>query len=159
MQNQRSTPNFRKRFRAYAASGFTLIEVMIVVTLLAIIGTMVTTNLMGRLKEGKQKSTKIVMRQIQSALDDFYRTCSFYPNTTQGLQALIEKPTSGPDCKNYDPTGYLKGNKIPNDAWDRAFIYVNDDGSEKFTLKSLGSDGKDGGASYDQDLDISDPNF
>jgi general secretion pathway protein G len=75
------------------------------------------------------------------------------------LDALITKPTVAPECRNYDPSGFLKEKRLPKDGWDRDFIYVNDDGSSKYTLKSLGADGKEGGDGYDKDLDVSDPNL
>ena len=149
-----------KKYRKKNQNGFTLIEIMIVITLIGFIGTWAVTNFMGKLQEGKQKGTKVIMKQIQSALDDYYRTCNSYPTTGQGgLEALITKPSTPPECKNYDPNAYLKEKRVPRDGWDNEFIYINEDGSNKYTLKSLGADKKEGGEGYDKDLDINDPNF
>ncbi len=140
--------------------GFTLIEILLVMTLLGFIGTLAVTNVMGRFSEGKVRGTTVILRQLQTVLDDYYRTCNHYPTTGQGgLEALVTKPSVAPDCRNYDPSGYLKDGKIPRDGWDRDFIYNNEDGSRNYTLKSLGADGREGGEGYDKDLDIADPNF
>ena len=153
---QRTTRNARLSRK----QGFTLIEILIVITLLGFIATFAITNIMGKYSEGQQKGTVIIMRQIQTALDDYYRSCNHYPTTGQGgLEALLAKPTVAPDCRNYSPDGYLKDKKLPKDGWDRDFIYINEDGSKNYSLKSLGADGKEGGDGFDKDLDISDPNL
>lgn len=150
----------RKQKAQYQRQGFTLIEILLVMTLLGFIGTLAVTNIMGRFQEGKQRGTAVIIRQLQTALDDYYRSCNHYPTTGQGgLDALVTKPSVAPDCRNYDPSGYLKDRKIPKDGWDRDFIYNNEDGSRNYTLKSLGADGREGGEGYDKDLDIADPNF
>jgi len=138
--------------------GFTLMEILIVITLIGVVLTMTVTNIMGKFDEGKQKITFSVMKQMQTALDDYYRNCNHYPSTSQGgLEALVAKPTVAPECRNYDPNGYLKDRKIPRDGWDHDFIYINEDNSNKYTLKSLGRDGKEGGEGFDRDIDINDP--
>lgn len=141
-------------------AGFTLIEIMIVITLLGIVGTLFVQNYMGKLEEGKRKSTKIMMQQIVTALQDFYRTCNNYPTNGQGgLDALVTKPADG-SCKDYDPNGYLKakGGHVPRDAWDNDFIYTSDDG-RKFTMRSLGADRKEGGEGNDKDISTDDADF
>ncbi len=144
--------------RRAKSSGFTLIEILIVITLIGLIGTFAIKNYTASLNEGKQKISVSKMRELQSALDDYYRTCNHYPTTGQGgLEALYQKPTTAPECKNYNPEGYIKGKKIPTDGWDNPYIYINEDGSKNYTLKSLGADGKEGGADRDKDLDINDP--
>ena len=123
--------------------GFTLIEIMIVLTLLGLIGTFAVTNYMKSQREGYIKSTKIQLSQIKTALDDYYRTCNSYPTTAQGLQALISKPADS-TCKDYDPAGYITGKKVPQDPWSNDFVYICEDGKH-YQLKSLGPDGKEGG--------------
>ncbi|MBI3558623.1 MAG: type II secretion system major pseudopilin GspG [Deltaproteobacteria bacterium] len=130
---------FKKRS---SERGFTLIEIMIVLTLLGLIGTFAVTNYMKSQREGYIRSTKILMQQLKTALDDYYRTCNSYPNTGQGMAALISKPGDS-TCKDYDPNGYIQGKKVPQDPWGHDFIYICDDGKH-LTLKSLGPDGKEG---------------
>ncbi len=139
-------------------AGFTLIEIMIVITLLGLIATFAVSNFMSKLQEGNRKGTKVIMKQMQTALDDYMRNCNQYPTTGQGgLDALLQKP-SDDSCKDYDPNGYLKDKKLPKDAWGHAFLYLGDDG-KKYTLKSLGRDGKEGGSGDDKDISTEDQDF
>src|SRR5687768_6273448 len=69
-------------------TGFSLIEMLIVIALMALVGTFVLTNVMKRFDESKVSATKIQMKQIGTILDDFRRVCGFYPTTEQGLDAL-----------------------------------------------------------------------
>ena len=144
--------------RKFNNKGFTLIEIMIVITLLALVGTFAVTNFMGKLQEGNRKGTKVIMQQLRTALDDFMRNCNSYPTNGQGgLDALITKPADD-SCKDYDPNGYLKDKKMPKDAWNHDFVYICEDG-KKYTLKSLGQDGKEGGTGNDRDISTDDADF
>lgn len=141
MQKPLDRPLARKDKRKHQR-GFTLIEIMIVLTLLGLIGTFAVTNYMKSQREGYIKSTRILIQQMKTALDDYYRTCNSYPTTAQGLQALLQKPADS-TCKDYDPQGYISGHHVPQDPWGHDFIYISDDGKH-VTLKSLGPDGKEG---------------
>lgn len=139
-------------------SGFTLIEILIVMTLLGLIGTFAITNIMARRQEGNRKATKIMMQQLRTALDDFYRTCNAYPSNGQGgMMALIQKPADN-SCPDYDPSGYLKSKNLPKDAWGSDFIYDCPDG-RKYVLKSFGADKKEGGEGNDKDISTEDADF
>lgn len=130
--------------------GFTLTELLIVVAIIGMIGTFVAQNVISKYGKAKVDSTKIQMRNLGTVLDDFKRECGFYPTTDQKLDALVTKPTSGRECKNYDPEGYIKGKKIPKDGWNNDFIYDSD--GNKYSLKSLGNDNAEGGAGNDADI-------
>ncbi len=131
-------------------AGFTLTELLIVVAIIGMIGTFVAQNVISKFGKAKVDSTKIQMRNLGTVLDDFKRECGFYPTTDQKLDALITKPTTGRDCKNYDPEGYIKGKKIPKDGWDNEFVYESD--GNKYTLKSLGQDEAEGGTGNAADI-------
>ena len=96
-------------------SGFTLTEMLIVVAIIALISTFVVGNVMGKYSKAKVDTTKIQIKNLGVILDDFRRECGFYPTNDQGLEALLHKPSSGRECKNYDPEGYIKGKSIPKD--------------------------------------------
>jgi general secretion pathway protein G len=136
--------------------GFTLLELMIVIAVIGLIATLVATNVSRRFDEAKVSATKVQVKQLGVVLDDFRRLCNFYPTTDQGLQALVEKPTVGRDCKNYDPEGFLKDKKVPKDAWDNDFIYESD--GNKYVIRSLGADGAPGGDGFNKDISSDDPN-
>ena len=124
-------------------SGFTLIEVMVVIAIIGGILAMVATNIIGSADDARIKTTKNQIKLVEGALD-MYKLHNFrYPTTEQGLEALIQRPTSAPEPKNYQSGGYLKGGKLPTDSWDGEFMYFMDKG--KYEIISLGSDGSEGG--------------
>lgn len=134
---------------------FTLTEMLIVIALIALLSTFVVQNVTSKYNQSKVKTTKIQIKQVGVVLDDFKRECGFYPTTDQGLDALISKPTAGRDCKNYDPEGYIKGKTQPKDGFGNNFDYTSD--GNKYILKSLGNDSKEGGEGLDKDLSSEDP--
>jgi general secretion pathway protein G len=133
-------------------SGFTLIEMMIVMAIIALIAGFVGTKVIRRYDESRVNATRIQIRQLGVILDDFRRVCGAYPTTEQGLDSLVKAPTAGRLCKNYDPEGFIK--KVPQDAWNNDFVYVSD--GSKYTIKSLGADGKEGGEGFDKDISSDD---
>ena len=126
-------------------------EMLIVIALMAMLATFVGTNVIKRYNESKVSATKIQIRQLGTVLDDFNRVCGFYPTTDQGLDALVHAP-QGRQCKSYDPDGFIKA--VPKDAWNNDFIYISD--GNKYTIKSLGADGKEGGTGIDKDISSDD---
>lgn len=134
-------------------SGFTLIEMMIVVAIIGLIMGIVGSNIMGKFEESRVDSTKIQIKQLGVTLQDFRRVCGFYPTTDQGLDALVRAP-SGRECKNYDPEGFLSSKKVPVDAWGNEFLYVSD--GAKYTIKSLGQDAAEGGTGSASDISSDD---
>jgi general secretion pathway protein G len=133
-----------------AQKGFSLIEILIALTLLGIAGTFVVGKIFDQLHEGQVKSTKIQMQNLQERLKEFRRHCNFYPTTEQGLEALVSKPTSGRECKRYNPGGYIESGNVPLDPWDNEFVYESD--GRKFNIYSLGPDGAEGGEDKDADI-------
>lgn len=130
--------------------GFSLIEILIALTLLAIAGTFVVGRFMDSLNEGQVKSTKIQMSNLDARLKEFRRKCGFYPTTEQGLEALVTKPTGGRECKDYPANGFIEGEQIPKDPWDNDFIYESD--GKTVNIYSYGPDGEPGGEGTDADI-------
>lgn len=133
--------------------GFTLTEMLVVIALIGMVMAFVASNIAGKFAGAKVNATKITMRNLGNILDQFRLDCGFYPLTDQGLEALGQKP-AGRDCKNYDPEGYVKGGKVPQDGWNNDFTYTSDGG--KYELKSLGQDAAEGGEGNDKDLTSND---
>ena len=141
--------NFRALLRN--SVGMTLIEIMVVVAIIGSIAALVTVNVIDYLDESKVDTTKINIKNIEGALEQFRRKHSFYPSTEQGLGALVEKPTVGRAPDNYPAGGYLK--KVPKDAWDSDFIYVSPGThGNDFEISSYGNDGQEGGEGKDADI-------
>ncbi|MCB9061861.1 MAG: type II secretion system major pseudopilin GspG [Halobacteriovoraceae bacterium] len=144
--------NFNRIFpkAASSAKGFSLIEILIVITLIAIIGTFVGGRVLDYLYEGQAKAAKIQMNNLSDRLKEFYRNCYFYPSTEQGLDALISKPSVGRDCKKYKPGGYLEVESIPEDPWGGEYQYESD--GKTFNIYSYGQDQTEGGEDKDADI-------
>lgn len=132
--------------------GFSLIEILIGLTLLAIAGTFVATKLFERLEEGNVKAAQIQMNSLDSVIKEFRRKCGFYPTTDQGLNALVTKPTGGRECRDYPPNGFLEDGQIPLDPWNNEYIYESD--GRTFNIISLGSDGLEGGEGPEGDISL-----
>lgn len=134
-------------------AGFTLMEMLIVIALIGMVGSFVAVKVMRSYDQAKVDSTKIQMKQLGTILEDFRRVCGFYPTTEMGLDALVHKEAlAGRECKNYDPEGFVK--RVPKDAWDHDFSYMSD--GNKFTIKSLGADGQEGGEGFNKDISSDD---
>jgi general secretion pathway protein G len=123
--------------------GFTLMEVLIVIALLATLGTFAGVKLLARLKEGRINAAKIQMSGFSQALQSYSLDNGSYPTTAQGLEALISKPTTGPEPKRYSPDGYFEKKTIPKDPWGNDYVYVCEDG-QTYEITSAGPDGKPG---------------
>jgi general secretion pathway protein G len=131
--------------------GFSLLEIMVVLVLLGLIISIVGPRITNALFSGQSKAVKIQIKQIEGYLDRYRLDCSAYPTTDQGLKALVEKPSSGKACPNWDPSGYAPNKKVPKDPWNNEFIYRSDDGFE-YEVISLGQDGKEGGEGENADF-------
>jgi general secretion pathway protein G len=131
-------------------SGFTLIEIMVVVVILAVLGALVVPKILENVDKARVTRAQSDIRAIQTALD-LYRLDNFkYPTTEQGLQALVKQP-SDPTITNYRSGGYLPS--LPKDPWNNLYIYASPgaDGRD-YDITSYGRDGKQGGEGYDADI-------
>lgn len=131
-------------------SGFTLLEVMVVLAIIGGIMALVASNIIGSADDARVKTTTSQIKLIEGALDMYKLDNYRYPTTEQGLEALINKPEGSPEPKNYRSSGYLKGNSVPTDAWGNEFLYFIDRG--QYEIVSLGSDGVEGGSADAADI-------
>jgi len=137
-----------KRFRPNR--GFTLIEIMVVVAILGILAALVVPKIMGRPDEARIVAAKQDIAAIKQALNLYRLDNVRYPTTEQGLQALVEKPTSGPIPNNWKPGGYLE--RLPNDPWGTPYQYLSPGLRGEVDIYSLGADGAAGGEGNDADI-------
>ncbi len=135
-------------------AGFTLIEIMVVVVILAILGAMVAPQILGRIDEARVTKAKNDLRLYESALD-LYRMDNFrYPTTDQSLDALVHRPND-PNLKNWRSDGYVK--QLVKDPWGHDYVYVAPGtNSAAYDLMSLGADGQVGGTGLDADISVRD---
>ena len=133
----------------HSQSGFTLIEIMVVIVILAILAGLVVPKVVGQSDKARVKTTETALATVSNALDMYKVDNSRYPTTAQGLEALTTPPA---DAKNYPDGGYIKGG-YPTDGWENELQYVAP-GSEgrPYDLFSLGADGQQGGEGQDADI-------
>src|SRR5262245_9360988 len=102
--------------------GFTFIEIMVVVAILAILAALVVPRIMGRTDEAKRTAAKVQIRNIEGALQLYKLNNGVYPTTEQGLKALVEKPSIGVIPKKWKIGGYFP--KLPEDTWGNPYKYM-----------------------------------
>lgn len=120
--------------------GFTLIEIMVVVAILAILAAIIVPRIMSRPEEAKRTKAQVDIKAIASALNLYKLDSGAYPTTDQGLDALVRKPESPPLPRKWKDGGYL--GKVPADPWGRPYQYLSPGQHGDFDLYSLGPDGE-----------------
>jgi general secretion pathway protein G len=140
--------SLRERPRRQSERGFTLIEMLVVITIIALIMALVGPRVLNYLSDSKIKAAKIQITSLASALDLYYLDAGQYPTTSEGLRALIDRPGSsvawaGP---------YLKGDRVPNDPWGRPYVYHSPGQHGAYDIMSYGADGQEGGTGSDADI-------
>ncbi len=154
MKNSKTTPLYfpsaRGEFKG--SGGFTLLEILVVVFILSLLAAIVAPRIIGRTDDARIAEAKVQIRNFETALKLFKMDNGFYPDTQQGLQALVEKPASGRLPQNYKEGGYLEQKKIPTDPWGNPYIYVSPGLNGDYDILSYGADGKEGGEGKDADI-------
>jgi len=128
--------------------GFTLVEMLVVITIIALIMALVGPRVLNYLSDSKIKAAKIQIENFSSALDLFYLDAGHYPTTAEGLRALLERP--GGTVAWAGP--YLKGDAVPNDPWGNPYIYRSPGQHGPYDIASYGADGQEGGTGADADV-------
>lgn len=132
------------------ARGFTLIEIMVVVAILAILAAAVIPRIMDEPDKARVVKAKSDIRAIEAALN-LYRLDNYnYPSTDQGLEALVSAPSVSPEPENYKEGGYI--NKMPKDPWGNEYQYLSPGENGEIDIYSLGSDRSPGGAGFAADV-------
>ena len=137
-------------------NGFTLIEIMVVIVILAMLAAIVGPKLMGRTDDAKIQTTKTQLKGLETSLKLYKLDNGVYPGTEQGLSALVGKPTVGLIPKNYKQGGYLDSKSVPKDAWGNDFVYVSPGENGDYDLYSFGADGVKGGEKNNADINSAD---
>lgn len=129
-------------------SGFTLLELLVVLGILAMLAGIVGPQVMKHMGEAKTKSARVQIEDLAATLDMYKLDLGTYPTSEEGLRALIEAPDT---AKRWNGP-YLQKSKIPLDPWQQEFHYVSPGEHGRFDLSSLGADAKEGGEGEDQDI-------
>ena len=111
----------------------------------------------GQVDRARVTTAKSDIASLSQALDMYKLDNHFYPTTDQGLEALVSRPQSSPEPRNWNPEGYIKGNKLPLDPWDGEYVYMSPgEDNRPYELISLGADARLGGEGYAADISSSD---
>ena len=134
-------------------SGFTLIEVMVVMVILATIAVFVVPKFMDEPKRAQRVKAQVTISRFETALKTYYLDNGFYPTTDQGLEALVAEPNTDPVPAKWRKGGYLEKGKVPRDPWDNDYIYLSPGLHGEFDIISYGQDRVEGGEEWDADIE------
>lgn len=132
-----------RRIKRSSQAGFTLMEMVVVMTIIALMAALVAPQIFSRLNNSKIKTTKAQIEMLSTALNSFRLDVGRYPSQAEGLKALVEKPSA---VENW--TGpYLKKRELPKDAWNHDFAYMipPTKGGVDYDLYSAGPEDKPDG--------------
>lgn len=132
------------------SQGFTLIEIMVVVVIIAILAALIVPRVMGRPDEARVVAAQQDIRTIAQALKLYRLDNLRYPTTEQGLAALVKPPVITPLAPNWKPGGYLE--RLPRDPWGNSYQYLNPGLRGEIDIFSFGADGVPGGEGFDADI-------
>jgi general secretion pathway protein G len=124
-------------------AGFTLVEMLVVITIIGLIMSLVGPRVLSYLGESKVKAAKIQIESLSAALDLFYLDNGRYPAANEGLTALVQRPPSAGAWNG----PYLKTNAVPADPWGRPYLYKVPGEHAPYQIASYGSSGPEGGTS------------
>ena len=146
----RSGHGRRRRPLRTASAGFTLTEMLVVLTIISLILGLVGPRVLNYLSESKVKAARIQLQSFSSALDLFFLDAGRYPSTAEGLAALVRR-TPGVDAWNGP---YLKGGAVPNDPWNHPYVYRAPGERGAYDIVSFGADGREGGSGTAADISL-----
>lgn len=139
--------------RKFGNQGFTLIELMVVIIILGILAAVIAPRIIGRADEAKVTEAKVQIKNLETALKLYKLDNGDYPSTNQGLEALVEKPTTGKIPPKWREGGYLEKRKIPVDPWGTPYVYASPGLNGDYDIISYGADGVRGGEGFDKDIE------
>lgn len=143
----RNKPVQRKPVRC-KQGGFTLLEIIVVVLIVALLMGIVGPNVMQRLGETRSDAAKLQIQQFGAALDLYKLDIGRYPTSDEGLQALVEQPGEARNWKG----PYTKKNTLPKDPWGNDYRYSSPGEHGSYDLFSMGADGGEGGEGENRDI-------
>lgn len=137
-----------KQHKTRRQTGFTLLELLVVLGIIAMLAGLVGPQVMKHMGESKIKAAKVQIEDLAQTLDMYKLDVGSYPTSEQGLNALVDNPG---DIQRWNGP-YLRKSKVPLDPWNNEYRYTSPGEHGKFDISSLGADGKEGGEGEDQDL-------
>src|SRR5580692_11633960 len=134
---------FRRRARSprRGRDGFTLVEMLVVISIIGLIMALVGPRVLNYLSESKTKTAKIQIQSFASSLDLFFLDVGRFPSSAEGLGALVQRPGSFSSWNG----PYLKGTAVPADPWGHPYVYRAPGQHGAYDIISYGADGQEGG--------------
>ena len=133
-------------------SGFSLIEIMVVVIIIGLLASLIGPAVLDRADEARISKVQADFKSIQTALK-LYRIDNFiYPSTEQGLEALVTKPSLAPVPRNWKSGGYVE--QLQQDPWGRPYLYMSPGEGKEYDIYTLGADGVSGGEGQAADISV-----
>ncbi|MFL6796078.1 MAG: type II secretion system major pseudopilin GspG [Xanthobacteraceae bacterium] len=148
VQSTRGRLASRSRSRRHSERGFTLVEILVVITIIGLIMALVGPRVLHYLTESKAKAAKIQIESLGSALDLYYLDMGRYPTSSEGLAALVQRPGN----LNAWNGPYLKGGNVPGDPWGHPYLYRSPGQHGTYDILSYGADGQEGGTGTAGDI-------
>ncbi len=134
------------------ARGFTLIEIIVVITIMAIMAALIVPRVVGRTDDARIAAARQDIATLMNALKLYRLDNGRYPTSEQGLRALVERPTVDPTPPNWKAGGYLDSPTVPKDPWRNDYAYLNPGLHGEIDVMSFGRDGQPGGEGPDADI-------
>lgn len=132
----------------FMSKGFTLIELMIVIVIMGLLSTIIMPRILSRPEQARRMKARVDIRNIESALALFKTDTGRFPDTSEGLEVLVENP----GIKGYNPDAYL--DRVPMDPWHNTYVYLSPGiHSRDYDLESYAKDGEDGGTDNNADIE------
>ena len=146
-------------YSASPAAGFSLVEILVVIAIMAILAGVVAVSVMHKPAEARVAAARMQLKNLSTSVQVYLTEQGRIPSLAQGLNALVRKPTIEPIPRNYRPGGYLESREVPLDPWGRPYIYLVParSGDKPFEIITYGSDGEKGGEGDAADLSSTDP--
>ena len=141
-------PTQPRQRRQRRQRGFTLIELMVVLAIIGVLAAMIVPNVLGRADDARVTAARTDVSNLMQALKLYKLDNQRFPSAEQGLNALMAKPSTEPVPGNWKP--YL--DKLPNDPWGRAYVYMNPGLKGEVDVLSFGADGQSGGEGNNADI-------
>ena len=138
----------RKRRGRRADRGFTLVEILVVITIIGLVMGLVGPRVLNYLSDSKVKAAKIQIESLAHAIELYYLDSGRYPSSSEGLNSLIYRPGNTTGWNG----PYLKGAGLPSDPWGKPYVYRAPGQHGAYDIISYGADGQEGGTGAAADV-------